>query len=149
MPVYTFTFLTLLVCTAGLTVAAAVEDGVGNMFGYLFLEPMTLFYLTLFAFGIGVVGLAASNYSLGKLDSLLVSSASLINPAITGVVAYAIGLEGVPGLPTIFGGLMVLVGLGVMSIGENKRKRTVSPETTDLPLGAPMAHVPVPQTETI
>lgn len=143
--------MTLVVCTVGLTVAAAIDEGINNMFGYLFLDPLTFLYFTLFAFGIGVVGLAGSNYSLGKLDSLLVSSASLINPAITGVVAYIVGIEGVPGLPTIFGGLMVLVGLGVMSVGENRRKRAVLPViTAELPLEAPITHhVPVPQSETI
>lgn len=132
VPVYTFTFLTLIICTCGLTVASIAEQGFDNLFGYFYLDAMSFAYFAIFAFAIGVVGLAASNYTLGKLDSLLVSSAALCNPAVTGIISYCAGLEGVPGVYTIVGGFVVVAGLGVMSIGENRKRQVVAPVDADV-----------------
>jgi drug/metabolite transporter (DMT)-like permease len=63
------------------------------VFGWLdteFVQPMMLFGLL-----IGLIGMLGWNYSIKVLDPLVFSTVQLVSPALTGIIAYAIGLEGI------------------------------------------------------
>jgi len=60
--------------------------------------------------------------------SVLVFSAStLLDPAITGIISYSAGLEGLPDARTIWGGLLIVLGVGAVTLGESHHEEVQTP----------------------
>ncbi len=47
----------------------------------------------------------------------------LIDPVTTGIIAWTIGIEGIPPLPTWIGGVIISSGISALVIGEHRRKK--------------------------
>lgn len=124
IPNMTFTFIATAICCLVLScVSLLVEDPDGGLFGWSVLADPLPEYLALFALAVGWLGLLASNYTVGVLDPLIVSSSTLINPALTGLLSYLAGLEDVPGPYTMGGGAVILLGLALMAYAERVQSR--------------------------
>jgi hypothetical protein len=77
--------------------------------------------MLLFGLTIGVVCFAGFNYAVQHISPIIFSSVALVDPAVTGIISYVAGLEGMPDLMTVLGGLVVVGGVAVISTGERQR----------------------------
>jgi len=76
-------------------------------------------YLQLFARKHNTSGF---NYAVQYISPLVFASCQLLDPAVTGVISWAAGLEGVPPASTWIGGVVVMLGVGTISAGERGRE---------------------------
>lgn len=77
--------------------------------------------MLLFGLIIGVVCMTGYNYAVQYISPLVFSTISLIDPAATGLLSYLSGIEGIPDLPTILGGVVVIGGVLLITLGEHSR----------------------------
>lgn len=54
---------------------------------------------------------------------------TLVDPAITGVISWLVGIEGVPDVYTWSGGIVVIGGVLMVIFGENQRLKQEAQET--------------------
>lgn len=76
--------------------------------------------MLVFGFLVGVFYAAGFNFALQYISPLVFSTAVLIDPALTGFLSWIGGL-GFPDIVTIVGGLIVLLGVGCIIVGEHQR----------------------------
>ena len=75
-----------------------------------------------FGFVVGVICVAGFNFAQCYISTLVFSACLLIDPAVTGVISWLIGLEDIPGTFTTIGGVIVIGGVACIMIGEHQRK---------------------------
>lgn len=135
VPAAVFSLLVTLVSTAALIPAALLEAGTlpnpriwerDGVVGWVMLPEPIIYYFVAFGFVVGVVGLLSWNFAVGHIHPLVSSSARLTDPAITGIISFLLGLEGVPGLFTFVGGLTVLAGLAGLTVAKHKRAHAMA-----------------------
>jgi drug/metabolite transporter (DMT)-like permease len=63
------------------------------------------------------------------LSPLVFSAVTLVDPAITGIISWLVGIEGVPDVYTWSGGIVVLGGVLIVIFGENQRRKEEAHET--------------------
>ncbi len=56
------------------------------------------------------------------IPPLIFSSLGLVDPAVTAVLSWLVGVESLPSLVTWLGGFTVMAGVGVITIGEHLRR---------------------------
>jgi hypothetical protein len=70
------------------------------------------------------------------ISPLVFSSVTLIDPAITAVLAWCFGIEGLPAWYAWVGGIIVMVGVGLISYGERgKAADIISSAASDMIIG--------------
>jgi hypothetical protein len=74
-----------------------------------------------FGFFTGCICVIGFNYAMKNLNPLIFSSMNMLDPAITGLMSWSAGLEGVPAAGVILGGSIVTVGISLLTVGEQKR----------------------------
>lgn len=99
-----------------LAVFCIQENCIFGWLNYHWLPKILLFGLI-----VGVVCIAGFNYAMQYISPLVFSSVTLVDPAVTGVISWAAGLEGIPDVWTWLGGVVVMAGVGVVSLGEHRR----------------------------
>jgi hypothetical protein len=60
------------------------------------------------------------------ISPLVFSSLALVDPAVTAILSWGIGVESLPALSSWIGGGIVVAGVGVISYGEQKRVEYVT-----------------------
>lgn len=55
------------------------------------------------------------------IPPLIFSSSALINPAVTAILSWLVGVEALPSLITWIGGFTVMTGVGVVTLGDHIR----------------------------
>jgi drug/metabolite transporter (DMT)-like permease len=131
VPLMQYTALTTLcvVCTATFMSVMTESNKLGPirifclhsncMFGW----ASSSWVLKMLCFGltIGVICIAGFNYCVEYISPLIFSSVTLVDPAVTGAIAWLVGIEGCPDMLTIAGGLVVVGGVALISAGERAR----------------------------
>ena len=131
VPLMQYTAITTIFVALMTTVMAVIAyDGVDVLctrdeciFGW-FSERWALIMLV-FGFIVGVVCIAGFNFAMTHISPLIFSSVLLADPACTGLISWATGLEGIPDLSTWLGGFVVIVGVLCISFGEHAREQAV------------------------
>jgi hypothetical protein len=59
---------------------------------------------------------------------LVFSAVTLVDPAITGIISWLVGIEGVPDVYTWSGGIVVIGGVLIVIFGENQRLKEEAQE---------------------
>jgi len=121
-----------LIC--GVFVGVPVDFSEFGLFGWLRLEWIGKMFI--FAFVVGVLCVAGFNYAMRFISPLVFSSVLLIDPAVTGLLSWSIGIEGIPTMFTVLGGAIVMAGVGLIVIGEHSRRKEEQQESK---LDAPSA----------
>ncbi len=57
------------------------------------------------------------------IPPLVFSAIGLVDPAITALLSWMIGVEGLPSLYSWAGGAVVMTGVGIISYGEHERSK--------------------------
>jgi drug/metabolite transporter (DMT)-like permease len=71
--------------------------------------------MLLFGLTVGVICIAGFNYAVKNLPPLVFSASALVDPGLTGVISWICGIEGVPNEPTVVGGVIIVVGVYLIS----------------------------------
>ena len=115
VPLYTYTTaLTACVVALSITVSLLFEDASllridrTGVFGWA--APDVVGLMLLFGLVVGMVGIVGFNFAVKHLSAVLFSSMQLIDPVLTGIIAWLWGLEGVPSYATGVGGVVVIAG---------------------------------------
>lgn len=77
--------------------------------------------ILLFGLWIGVVCIAGFNYAMQYIAPLVFSALGLMDPAITAILSWLIGVETLPSIFSWVGGMIVMCGVGIISYGEHQR----------------------------
>ena len=77
--------------------------------------------MLLFGLLIGLVCMTGFNYAIQHIPALVFSSATLVDPLVTGFLSYMAGLEAIPDVGTWLGGFVTIAGVAVISYGESRR----------------------------
>lgn len=80
--------------------------------------------MLLFGLVVGVICITGFNYSMQQFSPLVFSAATLIDPAVTGIISWMAGIEGLPDASTVVGGLVVVAGVVFITVGELQREGT-------------------------
>jgi hypothetical protein len=80
-----------------------------------------------FGLTIGVICFTGFNYAIQYINPLVFSSVILVDPAVTGLIAYVAGIEGIPDSLTIAGGCVVIGGVLLITVGESDREQHHDP----------------------
>jgi hypothetical protein len=91
-------------------------------------HPDWLAMMLCFGLTIGVICIAGFNYAVEFISPIVFSSVTLVDPAVTGLIAWLAGLEALPDMLTIMGGIVVVGGVVLISAGERKRAAAHSSE---------------------
>ena len=86
----------------------------------------------LFGFVVGVICVAGFNFAMTHISALVFSACLLVDPAVTGLISYAIKLERWPGPYTAGGGVIVVAGVGCIMVGEHRRQLLEASAATHL-----------------
>lgn len=131
VPVIQYTMLTTL-CVALMTTFGAsfytsaaffcTDDDC--LFGWL--SEKWLLVMIIFGFIVGVVCVGGFNFAMQHIHPLVFSCVLLVDPAVTGVLAWLIGVEGIPDVFTIIGGVVVVAGVGLVTVGEATHQQSPS-----------------------
>jgi hypothetical protein len=78
-------------------------------------------YFLLLGLLIGVCGFVGLNFSIKYVSPLVCSTVLLADAPVTGLIAWWMGIEGVPSTWTCVGGAVVLIGIAAVTLGEQAR----------------------------
>ena len=87
------------------------------VFGWL--NDQWVIPMLIFGFVVGLICITGFNYAMQYVSVLVFSASTLLDPAITGIISYAAGLEGIPDFRTIIGGGLIVIGVGAVTVGES------------------------------
>jgi drug/metabolite transporter (DMT)-like permease len=118
----TVSYVSVVYGGAALAALAALALAGAPVAGF---PPATYGYLLLVALLPQVVGHTSYNWALGFLSATLTAVVALLEPVGAGLLAWWV-LKEVPGLLSLAGAAVVLVGIGVVAVGE-ARSRPVPP----------------------
>ena len=135
VPVIQYTTLTTI-CVAFMTTfgasfytsAAFFCTNDDCLFGWM--SGKWLLVMTIFGFVVGVVCVGGFNYAMQHIHPLVFSCVLLVDPAVTGVLAWLIGVEGIPDVFTMVGGTIVVAGVGLVTVGEASAAHQSSSSST-------------------
>jgi hypothetical protein len=71
--------------------------------------------MLIFGLTVGVICIAGFTYALQHVPPLVFSAAQMIDPALTGLISWSFGIEGIPNRPTIIGGMVIVMGVSMIS----------------------------------
>jgi hypothetical protein len=84
-----------------------------------------------FGFFTGCICILGFNYAMKNISPLIFSSMNMLDPALTGLISWSVGLEGIPAAGVILGGTVVTMGIAVLTAGEQKRDEESAKPATD------------------
>ena len=128
VPLFMYTTITTLQVAIFVSIASVVLDDTERgrvgifcidencIFGWV--SHTWLLKMLLFGLVIGVVCIAGFNYAIQFIPPLVFSSILLVDPAVTGVISWLLGLEGIPDYLTFIGGTTVVLGTATIAYGE-------------------------------
>lgn len=135
VPVIQYTALTTICVAISTTVSASFYTSAtffcsadNCLFGWA--SPRWLLTMTIFGFVVGVICVGGFNFSQGYINPLVFSCVLLVDPAVTAVISFLIGVEGTPDIFTICGGLIVVAGVALVTIGERESSRSADDAKT-------------------
>ncbi|KAJ1633572.1 hypothetical protein T492DRAFT_542296 [Pavlovales sp. CCMP2436] len=129
LPNFLYVFPVFGISALALTAAAAIEGATlggenvrfaNRTFGYL--SGAWILPVAYLAAGPGVCGHASVSMCVAHLDPLVISVVMLGEPALSSLIGSAMGVSGVPGMWTLAGGLMLLVGCAVTIFAARRRE---------------------------
>lgn len=129
VPTMAYTFSTTLVVAFTSSIISVICLGVSfgaedhGLFGWV--SPYWIGKMFIFSFVVGVMCVAGYNYAMKFISPLVFSSVLLVDPAVTGFLSWCLGIEGIPKLYSILGGLVVISGVYFIILGEHQRKDDV------------------------
>lgn len=125
-----YTFLTTCIVATVTTVLAALCSSSpssvvfslqeGGIFGWL--APKWFTTMLIFGLVVGVVCVSGFNLAMNYIAPLVFSCVLLVDPAVTGVISWLMGLEAVPDAFTILGGVIVVGGVALVTYGEHLKE---------------------------
>jgi len=129
VPLFQYTAATTVVVMLSATIMAIIlEDaailclsGTHCIWGWS--SKQWLLTMLLFGFVVGLFCILGFNYALQHIPPLVFSSLALADPALTALLSWAAGLEGLPSVLSWLGGIVVMAGVGVISYGEHQREK--------------------------
>lgn len=74
-------------------------------------------------FVIGFLCITGFNYAISEIPPLVFSAVNLIDPFVTGLLSWVVGIEGVPDVGIWIGGAFVVVGVFLISQGVHQREQ--------------------------
>ena len=122
MPLFLYAFPVTGIAAILLTIWAMVAEGatftiedMGGAFGWL---SVTWFvYVAYLAFGPGLFGHTGINAVLRWLPALIISMTLVMEPVIGSLIGWAIGADVMPGGWTWLGGLLMVFGTMLVTLG--------------------------------
>jgi hypothetical protein len=72
------------------------------------------------------------------ISPLIFSSIQLLDPVLTGIIVWMAGIEGVPDISTWIGGIVIMSGVGLITVGEYSRSHLKEEAETKEVLGLEM-----------
>lgn len=145
LPTLPYTMFVTIISTFFLLIMSWIEQGTDvrfwqrdSLMGWVSLPDEALLWFLAFGFGVGIVGMLSWNFCIKFVPPTVSSSCRLTDPAITGVISWAMGIEGVPAVLTWVGGGVVMIGLAIMAIFKPKQGEAtaiVTPEIDYLSIG--------------
>jgi len=136
VPVVQYTALTTLCVAISTTFFASfytssavfcIDDNC--LFGWL--ATKWLLTMAVFGFVVGVVCVGGFNFSQSYINPLVFSCVLLVDPAVTGIISWLIGVEGMPDIYTSLGGLIVVAGVALVTVGEHRNGGATSTVTRE------------------
>jgi len=119
MPLYLYATTVTLIGSLLLTVVAAIAEPnrVGVFFGFFFGPHAASYWWPVLYLGVGpgLVGHTGLNAVLRYHSALVVSMSLLAEPLVGSLLAYWLGLGGAPTAWTWIGGLLMLLGMSVVT----------------------------------
>jgi hypothetical protein len=91
------------------------------IFGWFYNSNYFLYVFLLAAIP-GMLGHTMINYVLKHVSALLVSIVLLFEPLVGSLLGYWIGIQGIPGVYTLIGGPILMIGAGMVIVGQNRGK---------------------------
>jgi drug/metabolite transporter (DMT)-like permease len=125
IPLFVFSSACAAVATLVATVCAVVLEGatlsvsLNGLFGWLL--PAYLLPMLLFAFAVGFLAILGFNHSVKYVPPLVFSVIILLDPVLTGLLSFEVGLESLPTFWTLTGGTVVLAGIAIVVVSEGER----------------------------
>lgn len=81
-----------------------------------------LWYVIYLGVGPGILGHTLLNYLVKYISPLTISTAMLLEPLIGSYMGYLAGMQSIPGIFTLLGGVVLLCGLFAILYGESKKE---------------------------
>lgn len=129
VPTFQYTFLTTCIVAFTTTVLAAIfcatphhifSTDEGGIFGWL--APKWFYTMFIFGFVVGVVCVSGFNFAMNYIQPLVFSCVLLVDPAVTGIISWVMGIEEMPDVFTILGGCIVIGGVFLVTYGEHHKE---------------------------
>ena len=105
-------------CAVGLE-GATLTVSINGLFGWLL--PAYLAPMLIFAFTVGFLAILGFNHSVKFVPPLVFALILLLDPVLTGLLSFEVGLESLPTFWTFAGGSIVLAGIMVVIMHEGER----------------------------
>lgn len=127
LPVFTYSTINTINVTLWLSFGTLVIERVSfsndmdGLFGWT--RPELVGIMMLFGFVVGILGLIGFNVAVKHISAVVFSTVQLVDPALTGFIAWIWGLEGIPSVATFIGGVVVALGIAAVVVFEARRKR--------------------------
>eukprot|EP01119_Soliformovum_irregulare_P024626 TRINITY_DN8869_c0_g1_i3.p2 TRINITY_DN8869_c0_g1~~TRINITY_DN8869_c0_g1_i3.p2 ORF type:complete len:175 (+),score=42.00 TRINITY_DN8869_c0_g1_i3:597-1121(+) len=123
MPLFMYAFPVTAVASTLISAFAFGEpsaDFTMVFFGWFLNSFWLIAYIAVFP---GICGHTGINYAIKYVNPLIVSVMLLLEPAIGSVIGYLVGVSGIPGIWTIIGAPILLLGLGIVTGTAHKREQ--------------------------
>jgi len=149
LPIWLYAFPVCAFSIATSLLFAAVSEDItigglnsNSVFG--FLSPDYIGYSLYLGACCGVAGHTLLNYLLEYISPLVIASSLLLEPLVGSFIGWCVGIQGLPGIWTWAGGVVLMGGLAAVVVGEHKRMaggnegtNTASAASSDMPVGRP------------
>lgn len=112
------TFLAAACSASPTSVVFSTQEG--GLLGWL--APKWLTTMLVFGLIVGVVCVSGFNFAQNFIPPLVFSCVLLVDPAVTGVISWFMGIEAWPDVFTILGGLIVVGGVALVTYGEHLKE---------------------------
>lgn len=86
------------------------------------LDNYWIYKILLFGLWIGAVCITGMNYAMQYIPPLVFSSIGLLDPSLTAVISWLLGLESLPYFLSWIGGFVVIGGVALIMYGEHQRE---------------------------
>jgi len=127
MPLFIYAFPVTLLCAVLLTASAYLfEDAtfsqsIPSIAAFGWLDLAWLLPVTYLALGPGLVGHTGINASLRWLPPLVISVGVVLEPLIGSLIGWLLNVEQVPGIWTLVGGPLMVIGCASAIVGTQRR----------------------------
>mgnify|MGYP001208418042 CR=1 FL=1 len=126
MPLFVYAFPVTLIAAILLAISSLFTEGISisndipqlAVFGWLSLTWLP--YVVYLAVGPGIVGHTGINAVLKWFSPLLISVCLVMEPLIGTIIGYFLGTTSVPGIWTLFGGIILIFGTVIVTTAQHQ-----------------------------